>query len=225
VAARSLDLFRDAVEVASGVSPVAAVGSQITPRTPAPVGVVALKAATELNDILNALNLRVALLRHRSNPSSLPSGDMERLSGLVDKAVECVRNLQEYIRAEQLVGAIRSAIAEQQIDATDANAKHEPRMRVLLIGKERGEGSNGASIKSGLERSGCDVFVAGSAAEGLEALEHETEFDNIVCDSEILAANGWKFASEVGRAAPAAKVYLLQKDTTAQPRAAAGSRR
>ena len=203
---------------------MAAVGSQITPRKPALVGAVALKAATELNDILNALNLRIALLRHRSNPSSMSTGDMERLSGLVDKAVECVRNLQDYIRAEQLVGAIRSAMAEQ-IDVVQSKAGNAPRMRVLLIGKERGEDSNRASIKSGLERSGCDVIVAASAAEGLEALEHETEFDNIVCDSEILAANGWKFASEVSRAAPAAKVYLLQKDTTAQPRAAAGSRR
>jgi CheY-like chemotaxis protein len=190
---------------------------------------VALKAATELNDILNALNLRVALLRHRSNPSSMPSGDMERLSGLVDKAVECVRNLQDYIHAEQLVGAIRSALAEQQIeqpiDAGHSNAANEPRMRVLLIGKERAEGTDGGSIKSGLERSGCEVTVAASADEGLEALEHETDFDNIVCDSEILAANGWNFASEVSRAAPAAKVYLVQKDTTAQPKAAAGSRR
>ena len=200
---------------------MAAVGSQIT-RRPAPVGMVALKAATELNDILNALNLRVALLRHRSTPSALPTGDMDRLSGLVDKAVECVRNLQDYIHAEQLVGAIRSALSEKQIDAAHANG---PRMRVLLIGKERAEDSEGTSIKSGLERSGCDVIVAASADEGLQALEHETEFDNIVCDSEILAANGWKFASEVSRAAPAAKVYLLQKDTTVQPRAAAGSRR
>jgi CheY-like chemotaxis protein len=186
---------------------------------------VALKAATELNDILNALNLRVALLRHRSNPSSPRSADMERLTGLVDKAVECVRNLQDYIHAEQLVGAIRSALSEQQIDAAHSNSENEPRMRVLLIGKERAQDSEGTSIKSGLERSGCDVIVAASAAEGLQALEHETDFDNIVCDSEILAANGWKFASEVSRAAPAAKVYLLQKDTAVQPRAAAGSRR
>ena len=150
---------------------------------------------------------------------------MERLSGLVDKAVECVRNLQDYIRAEQLVGAIRTALSEQQLDAAHSNAENEPRMRVLLIGKEHIEDGGGASIKSGLERSGCDVIVAASAAEGLQALEHETDFDNIVCDSEILAANGWKFASEVSRAAPAAKVYLLQKDTTAPPRAAAGSRR
>ena len=97
---------------------MAAVGSQITPLRAAPVvGMVALKAAAELNDILNALGLRVALLRHRSNPTSPPSADMERLSGLVDKAVECVRNLQDYIRAEQLVGAIRNALSEQQIDA------------------------------------------------------------------------------------------------------------
>ena len=205
---------------------MAAVGTPITPRRPPPpVGMVALKAATELNDILNALNLRVALLRHRSNPSTRSSGDMDRLSGLVDKAVECVRNLQDYIHAEQLVGAIRSALNEQQLDAAHSNAENEPRMRVLLIGKERAEDTEGTSIKSGLERSGCDVIVATSADEGLQALEHETEFDNIVCDSEILAANGWKFASEVSRAAPAAKVYLLQKDTTAQPRAAAGSRR
>ena len=207
---------------------MAAVGSQISPLRPAPVGMVALKAATELNDILNALKLRVALLRHRSNPSPLPGGDggdLERLSGLVDKAVECVRNLQDYIHAEELVGAIRSAMSDQQIDATHSNAKHEPRMRVLLIGKEYAEDPQGASLKSGLERSGCDVIVAASADEGLQALERETEFDNIVCDSEILAVNGWKFANEVSRAAPAAKVYLLQKDTTAQPRAAAGSRR
>lgn len=207
---------------------MAAAGFQISQRRPAPVGMVALKAATELNDILNALNLRVALLRHRSNPSALPSSDMERLSGLVDKAVECVRGLQDYIRAEQLVGAIRSALHEQQIEQqidAHSNAENAPRMRVLLIGKEHSEDSDGTSIKSGLERSGCDVIVAASAAEGLEALEHDPDFDNIVCDSEILAANGWKFASEVNRAAPAAKVYLLQKDTTAQPRAAAGSRR
>ena len=204
---------------------MAAVGSPTTARRPPPpVGMVALKAATELNDILNALNLRVALLRHRSNPSALPTGDMDRLSSLVDKAVECVRNLQDYIRAEQLVGAIRNALHEQQIDAAHSNAENGPRMRVLLIGKERAD-SDGTSIKSGLERSGYDVIVAASADEGLRALEREAEFDNIVCDSEILAANGWKFASEVSRAAPAAKVYLLQKDTTAKPRAAAGSRR
>ena len=73
---------------------------------------VALKAATELNDILNALNLRVALLRHRSNPSSLPGGDMDRLSGLVDKAVECVRNLQDYIRAAATEEGFRRYLEE-----------------------------------------------------------------------------------------------------------------
>jgi DNA-binding NtrC family response regulator len=83
-------------------------------------------------------------------------------------------------------------------------------MRVLLIGKER---SADTPIKCGLERSGCDVIVAASAADGLEALEHEPRFDNIVCDSEILDANGWNFASQVSRAAPAAKVYLLQNDS------------
>jgi CheY-like chemotaxis protein len=177
-----------------------------------------------LNDILNALGLRVALLRHRTNPAAPSSADMERVAGLVDKAVECVRNLQDYIRAEQLVGAIRTALYEQQIEIEDdgRSPQSEPRKRVLLIGGERNEDT---SIKGGLERSGCEVTVAGSAAEGLKALENEIEFDNIVCDSEILAANGWKFAGEVSRAAPACKVYLLQNDSTVQARVAAGSRR
>ena len=214
---------RDAADVASAQRPaVAKMGSQISQRRSPPVSLVALKAATDLNDILNALNLRVALLRHRSNSAAPTGTDMERVAGLVDKAVECVRNLQDYIRAEELVGAIRTALYEQQIEDRVRGPESEPRMKVLLIGGERSED---ASIKNGLERSGCEVTVAGSAAEGLKALENEIEFDNIVCDSEILAANGWKFAGEVSRAAPAAKVYLLQNDSTAQARIAAGSRR
>lgn len=198
-------------------------GSQSSSLRSAPISLVALKAATELNDILNALGLRVALLRHRSNREAPSSVDMERVAGLVDKAVECVRNLQDYIRAEQLVGAIRTALYDQQIEDRGQSRENESRMmRVLLIGGER---SDDTSIKRGLERSGCEVTVAGSAAEGLKALENEVEFDNIVCDSEILAANGWKFAGEVSRAAPAAKVYLLQNDATVQTRVAAGSRR
>ena len=198
-------------------------GSQSSSLRSAPISLVALKAATELNDILNALGLRVALLRHRSNLEAPSSVDMERVAGLVDKAVECVRNLQDYIRAEQLVGAIRTALYDQQIEDRGQSRESEPRMmRVLLIGGER---SDDTSIKKGLERSGCEVIVAGSAAEGLKALENEVEFDNIVCDSEILAANGWQFAGEVSRAAPAAKVYLLQNDATIKTRVAAGSRR
>jgi CheY-like chemotaxis protein len=137
---------------------------------------------------------------------------MERLAGLLDKAVECVRNLQDYIRADQLVGAIRTALIEQEIEdaaIVEPDPEGKPRTRVLLIGMER---SDDTSIKNGLERSGCDVIVAASAADGLEALDNEPNFDNIVCDSEILAVTGWNFANEVSRAAPAAKVYLLQND-------------
>ena len=202
-------------------------GSHISPQRPPPVSLVALKAATELNDILNALGLRLALLGHHSNPSSPSSSDRERLAGLVEKAVECVRKLQDYIRAEKLVAAMQTELDEneQQIEdpgVTGPNPESEPRMRVLLIGEERGEDT---AIKRGLERSGCDVIVAPSAAEGLKALENEPEFDNIICDSKILAANGWKFASEVSRAAPAAKVYLLQNDSHAETRDSPSSRR
>ena len=73
---------------------MAAVGSPITPRRPAPVGMVALKAATELNDILNALNLRVALLRHRSEVARLKELN-HYLSGYLprQKSIERMREL------------------------------------------------------------------------------------------------------------------------------------
>lgn len=192
-------------------------GSQISRRRSPPVSLVALEAATQLNDILNALGLRLALLRYHPNPTLPSTGNMERLAGLLDKAVECVRHLQDYIRADQLVGAIRTALIEQEIEdagLTEPDSEDKPRMRVLLIGRER---SDDTPIKSGLERSGCDVIVAASAADGLEALENEPKFDNIVCDSEIIAVTGWNFAGEVSRAAPAAKVYLLQSDNRPRP--------
>ena len=191
-------------------------GSQISRRSP-PVSLVALEAATQLNDILNALGLRLALLRYHPNPTLPSAGNIERLAGLLDKAVECVRNLQDYIRADQLVAAIRVALIEQEIEdavLTELHPEDRPRVRVLLIGRER---SDDTPIKIGLERSGCDVIVAASAADGLIALENEPKFDNIVCDSEIFAATGWNFANEVSRAAPAAKVYLLQNDNRSLP--------
>src|SRR5579863_8018648 len=135
--------FSDADKVASDQDhAVAALSAGTSPRKPAPIDLVALKAATELNDILNALGLRLALLRHRSSLSPPSNTNVDRLAGLVDKAVECVRNLQDYIRAEQLVRAIRTALIEDQIDDAAASNPHREdsaRMRVLLIGKERNE--------------------------------------------------------------------------------------
>jgi PleD family two-component response regulator len=122
-------------------------------------------------------------LRYHSNPSLPSTGNIERLAGLLDKAVECVRSLQDYVRADQLVGAIRVALIEQEIEDAGIAKLHpedKPRIRVLLIGIER---SDDTSIKSGLERSGCDVIVAASAADGLEALQNESDFDTIVCAS------------------------------------------
>jgi len=167
-------------------------GSQTLPRNTTPVGLVAHKTAAELNDILNALGLRLALLRHRSQSSPPSGGNIERLGELIDKAVVCVRNLQDYLCALQLMEAIRTALIGQEIEdsgTTESQLEGVHRMRVLLIGRNP---SDDGPIKSVLERGGCDVIVA-SSDDGLEALQYQAKFDNIICASDLLAANESNF--------------------------------
>ncbi len=62
-----------------------------------PIVRVVSKAATDLNDVLNAVALRSALLRGRPAGSGTDS-DIWRLVGLLDRATELVRELQAYVR-------------------------------------------------------------------------------------------------------------------------------
>ncbi len=70
-------------------------------RKPHPIVQVAQIAASELNDLLNAIGLRVSLLRHQLAASAYET-EMVRLAGLVEKASQRVQRLEEYARAEQL---------------------------------------------------------------------------------------------------------------------------
>jgi len=69
--------------------------------------VLAVEAATsELNDLLNAIGLRISLLQHQVEASAFEA-ETVRLAGLVEKATQRVRLLDEYARAEALVAAMR----------------------------------------------------------------------------------------------------------------------
>jgi len=61
-----------------------------------PIVRVVEKAATDLNDVLNAVALRSALLQGRPAGSGTDA-DIWRLVGLLDRATELVRELQAYV--------------------------------------------------------------------------------------------------------------------------------
>jgi hypothetical protein len=75
-------------------------------RKPHPIVQVVHDTACELNDLLNAVGLRIALLRHQLEASSAEA-EMIRLAGLIDKAAQHVRRLEDYTRAEELVELLR----------------------------------------------------------------------------------------------------------------------
>ncbi len=177
------------------------------PRKLHPIVQVTQDAATELNDLLNAIGLRIALLRHQPESSSAEA-EMARLAGLVEKACERVQRLQEYTRAEQLVASMRPAPVRKRSGRLSASNLPSS---ALLIAEESAENS---WIKEDLERSGCTVVVADSAANALKLMESGADFDHIVCDSAILAESGWNFTAELSQAAPASRIYVFHPRRT-----------
>ena len=75
-------------------------------RKPHPVVQVVQDAAIELNDLLNAMSLRISLLGVQLAASPY-EGKAARLAGLVEKASERVQRLEGYARAEELVASMR----------------------------------------------------------------------------------------------------------------------
>lgn len=75
-------------------------------RKPDPFVQAAQNAASEINDLLNAIGLRVALLRHQLVASAYEA-ETVRLAGLVEKVSQRVQRLEEYARAEELVASMR----------------------------------------------------------------------------------------------------------------------
>jgi PleD family two-component response regulator len=177
-------------------------------RQPHPIVQVAYKAATELNDLLNAIGLRISLLRHQLAPSA-NEAEMIRLAGLVEKATQRVQQLEEYARAEALVASMRPGRMKRSERMAGMTGLAEPRERTALLITDATAENN--SIKEGLEQSGFKVVVAESSTNALKLLQASDDFDHIVCDSSILAEAGWNFTSELSRSAPASRVYVLHR--------------
>ncbi len=72
-----------------------------SPARTEPIFKVVSKAATDLNDVLNAVALRSALMRGRP-PGTDHENDTWRLAGLLDRASELVRELQAYVHEIEL---------------------------------------------------------------------------------------------------------------------------
>ncbi len=181
-------------------------------RKPHPIVQVVQDTACELNDLLNAVGLRIDLLRHQLEASSAEA-EMIRLAGLIDKAAQHVRRLEDYTRAEELVAVMRRGRAKGKPESADTESSaflsESSSQRALLISNSSGDDN---AIKECLERSGCQVTVAESSADGLRLLQSNPSFDHIVCDSTFLAEPGRKFTAELARSAPASRVYILHRN-------------
>ena len=179
-------------------------------RKPNPIVLAVQDAVSELNDLLNAIGLRISLLQHQIEASAFEA-EIERLAGLVEKASQRVQRLEQYARAEELVASMRpNGSARSKRPGADANAilsGQRPRTALLITSSPAENGT----IKECLERSGCKVVVAESSADGLRLLQSDQSFDHIVCDSAFLAETGWKFTAELSRAAPESRVYVLER--------------
>ena len=74
-------------------------------RRPHPIVQVVQNAASELNDVLNAISLRISLLQHQVEASAFEA-EILRLAGLIEKASQRIHRLDDYARAEELVASI-----------------------------------------------------------------------------------------------------------------------
>lgn len=190
-------------------------------RKPHPIVQVVESAASDLNDLLNAIGLRIALLRPElETPTS--EAELVRLAGLVEKATQCVQRLQAYTRAEELVAVMRRGRRKSRGEISGMNSPPflaDDRQRTALLMTHASV--DDSAIRECLERSGCRVVEAKTSADGLKLLQSNPDFDHIVCDSAFLAETGWKFTAELSRAAPDSRVYVLHRprvpDRTAKP--------
>jgi PleD family two-component response regulator len=178
-------------------------------RRPHPIVQVVQNAASELNDVLNAISLRISLLQHQAETSTFEA-EIVRLAGLIEKASQHIHRLDDYARAEELVASMRPARNRKRsrTDRRPSLPSEASQQTALLITDSSGEDS---AIKQCLERSGCTVVIAGSSDEGLSLLQSNQSFDHIVCDSTLLAESGGKFTIELSRAAPETRVYVLER--------------
>ena len=188
-------------------------------RKPHPIVQVVQSTASELNDLLNAVGLRIALLRHQLE-SSHTEAEMVRLAAMVEKASQRVRRLEEYTRAEELVALMRPGRAKRPTQSSGANhsaflSEETPRTALLISDPAVDD----SEIRQCLERSGYTVVVAESSAVGLTMLQENENFDQIVCDSTFLSETDWKFTAELSRAAPASRVYVLHRHSQGPARA------
>jgi hypothetical protein len=178
-------------------------------RKPHPIVQVVQDSTIELNDILNAIGLRIALLRHRFEASAAEA-EMIRLAGMIEKASQRVLRLEQYTRAEELVASMRPGRVRRRAETSRTKSAaffsgQGPRTALLITDAP----IENSPIKDCLERSGCNVVVAGSTDDGLKMLHSNDSFDHIVCDSSFLAGSDWKFTAELSRVAPNSRVYLV----------------
>lgn len=178
----------------------------------------ASKVATDLNDILNGVALRLALLRWQRDRSRTDA-DIDRLALLIDQAAVLVQRFQEGLQtakpdleqrplAEGDIAVLVSQLSQPSAQNTFGKLSAKS-MRVLVIQRRISSGVN--AIKDALVRCGYMVTVTASARQALKLLRSCRQFEKILCDVDILAKDGRSFARDLVRAIPTARLYLFMQ--------------
>jgi hypothetical protein len=167
-----------------------------------PVIEVVSKATRDLNDILNAVALRSALLGGQANSASAEA-HISRLISLLDHATELVRSLQDYVRDLEASipkysndrddGGMPTILQESAGDLKRALSELPMESKRALVINERNE--QGRLIASRLQRDGYHVTTTESLDDGLMLLKSGERFDSVFCSTDSLEDVGNAYAS------------------------------
>ena len=158
------------------------------------MGELASTAAHEMNNVLQAMALRLASLRGDAGELR---GGVDALTRMVAEAAGMVRRLQD--RA----GKSR---CEAQFTVTPVPGRVLTRGHVLVVDDDP-DVLEAAGLA--LEHLGQQVDLAPSGIEAVSRVMAGERYDLVLCDLGMPQLDGWQVAREIAELAPGTRLYLV----------------
>jgi hypothetical protein len=197
------------------VTPVAGGDESIALATQKTLLHASYQITTEINDILNAVALRLALLQWQPN-GTRSDGDIARLTRFIEQLANLVQWLQHITRdIEEDSSSTQTAKLGRSTDSfrspygTDFREIRNIRTRsghLMLVSERPGYLD---SLRNWLEHDGCHVTAVANGQDALARLAAGQLFDQIICDTSVFGGTDSDFTAEIARVAPFANIFLL----------------